>query len=81
MPCFLHCGESHKKTNHNVVDAVLLGSKRIGHGVQTLTTPKMHKFLLEHDICVECNPISNRMLGFTRDLRCHPTRFMLDKGI
>jgi adenosine deaminase CECR1 len=33
MPCFLHCGESHKKTNYNVIDAVLLKSKRIGHGV------------------------------------------------
>lgn len=42
MPCFMHCGESHRRDNWNVVDAILLKSKRIGHGVQSLTTPKIH---------------------------------------
>jgi adenosine deaminase len=41
----------------------------------------MQEIIKANDICVECNPISNRMLGFTRDLRYHPTRFMLDRGI
>jgi len=81
MPCYFHCGESHRKQNHNVIDAVLLGTRRIGHGVQIHTTPKLHQFLKDQNICVECNPISNRMLGHTRDLTSHPNRFMLDQGI
>jgi len=32
MPCFFHCGETHDRTNQNVYDALLLNSKRLGHG-------------------------------------------------
>lgn len=32
LPCFFHCGETHDRANENVYDAVLLESKRIGHG-------------------------------------------------
>jgi adenosine deaminase CECR1 len=32
LPCFFHCGETHDRTNENLFDAVLLGTKRIGHG-------------------------------------------------
>ena len=77
MPCFLHCGESFKRDNFNVLDAVLLKSRRIGHAIQMLNTPKMADMLREADVCVECNPISNYKLGFVRDLRTHPTRFLL----
>jgi adenosine deaminase CECR1 len=32
MPCFFHCGETHDRFNENLFDAVLLDSKRLGHG-------------------------------------------------
>lgn len=32
LPCFFHCGETHDRSNENLFDAVLLNSKRIGHG-------------------------------------------------
>ena len=32
LPCYLHCGETHDRENQNVYDAILLGSKRLGHG-------------------------------------------------
>lgn len=32
LPCFFHCGETHDRDNMNVFDAILLDSKRIGHG-------------------------------------------------
>lgn len=35
----------------------------------------------KQDICLEVSPISNLLLGYTTDLRNHPVRFMLHKGI
>ena len=32
MPCFFHAGETHDRGIKNLHDAILLGSKRIGHG-------------------------------------------------
>lgn len=32
MACFFHAGETNKKDLYNLHDAVLLNSKRIGHG-------------------------------------------------
>jgi len=32
MPCFFHCGETHSRTGSNLHDAIMLGTKRIGHG-------------------------------------------------
>ena len=32
LPCFFHCGETHDRHNQNLYDAVLLNSKRLGHG-------------------------------------------------
>lgn len=32
MPCFFHCGETHSRSVTNLQDAILLGTKRIGHG-------------------------------------------------
>ena len=34
MPCFFHAGETHDRENENLYDALILGSKRIGHGFQ-----------------------------------------------
>jgi len=32
MPCFFHCGETHNRSCQNLHDAIMLGTKRIGHG-------------------------------------------------
>ena len=39
LPCLFHCGESHDRNNTNLFDAVLLDSKRIGHGFQLMLQP------------------------------------------
>ena len=41
LPCFFHCGETHDRTNENLFDAVLLGTKRIGHGFQLFLHPHL----------------------------------------
>lgn len=35
----------------------------------------------ERKICIECCPVSNLVLGYTLDLRCHPVRSMLHAGL
>lgn len=32
MPTFFHCGETHERDCKNIHDAIMLGTKRIGHG-------------------------------------------------
>lgn len=34
-----------------------------------------------NDICIEVCPLSNLILGYTKDLRTHPIRAMLSNGI
>jgi adenosine deaminase CECR1 len=34
LPCYFHCGETHDPSNENLYDAILLNSKRLGHGFQ-----------------------------------------------
>ena len=81
MPCFLHCGETHDRNNSNAIDALMLGSKRIGHGFQIWLHPKVMQQVIERDICIEACPISNLLLGYVIDMRNHPVRWMLARGI
>ena len=59
----------------------MLNSKRIGHGFQLFLHPHLQDQVKEKDICIEACPISNLLLGYVTDLRIHPVRFMLNKGI
>lgn len=81
LPCFFHCGETHDKTNENLVDAILLGTKRIGHGLALFLQPYLQNEVKKRDICIESCPVSNLILGYCVDMRNHPVRFMLHKGI
>ena len=60
---------------------MLLGTKRIGHGFQLFLHPHLQTIVKERDICIEACPVSNLLLGYTTDLRNHPVRYMLSKGI
>ena len=71
---YLHAGESNKYSNKNIAVAVLLGSKRIGHGLISMDCPTTLKLLKKHDVCVEVNPISNNVLGYCKDFNWHPAK-------
>lgn len=43
--------------------------------------PHLQTIVKEKDICIEACPISNLLLGYTTDLRNHPVRYMLAKGL
>ena len=81
MHCFFHAGETHDKNIKNMHDAVLLNSKRIGHGFQLSLFPNLLKEVIARDICVEACPLSNMVLGYTLDLRNHPVRYMMHHGL
>ena len=81
MPLYLHDGESNSQSVDNLFDAVLLGSKRIGHGFNLMNFPKLVDLVIENDICIEVNPLSNQILGYSKDLRLHPASLMLRHGV
>ena len=78
---YLHDGESSWMHVSNLYDAVLLGSRRIGHGFNLFRFPELMKLVKEKNMCIEVNPLSNQILGYVRDLRMHPASTYLRVGI
>lgn len=81
LPLFLHAGESNSIKNKNLYDAVLLKSKRIGHGLNLVHYPSLVQEVVKNDILVEVNPLSNKILGYIPDLRNHPARILLNNDV
>ena len=61
---FLHAGESYQRSNTELHDAILLGCKRIGHGFGLQLRPDLIQEVKRNNICLECCPISNKILGY-----------------
>ncbi|MEM6800575.1 MAG: hypothetical protein AAF696_04175 [Bacteroidota bacterium] len=78
---YLHDGESNWMHTDNLYDALLLDSKRLGHGFNLFRFPQLMKWVREHNVCIEVNPLSNQILGYIRDLRMHPASMYLRSGI
>ena len=81
LPLYLHDGESNWASSANLYDAVLLGTKRIGHGFNLFRFPHLLELVKQQNICMEINPLSNQILGYIRDLRNHPASTYLRRGI
>lgn len=47
FPMVFHAGESNNRNNTNIADAILLGSKRIGHGFNIEQHPYMIEVIKE----------------------------------
>jgi len=78
---YMHAGESEWLSNDNVVDAVLLGAKRIGHGFNIALRPGILEEAKSKNICLEVCPISNQMLHYTPDLRGHFVNALFRQGL
>ena len=59
-------------TEQNVYEAVLLGAKRVGHGIGYIHHPYLLEVMKKRGIAIEANPVSNMLLGYVTDQRHHP---------
>ncbi|XP_038215753.1 adenosine deaminase 2-like [Zerene cesonia] len=81
---FFHAGETDwygTFTDENLVDAILLGAKRIGHAYALPKHPMVMKAVVENDIGLEVNVISNAVLALVRDIRNHPLSTFIAQGL
>lgn len=65
----------------NLYSAVILGAKRIGHGLGFWKHPYLMEILKENKIPIEVCVVSNKLLGYTYDLREHPGQLFHKQGI
>lgn len=81
---FFHAGETDwfgTTTDENLIDAILLGAKRLGHAYALPKHPLLMKAVIDRDIGVEVNVISNNVLSLVRDVRNHPLSTFLANGM
>jgi adenosine deaminase CECR1 len=81
LPLYLHSGESNWTENENVLDAILLDARRIGHGIALFKHPLLMQMVKERNIAIEVCPISNQVLGYVADLRNHPAALYINSGL
>ena len=84
IPFFFHAGEclgDGDKVDQNLFDAILLGSRRIGHGFSLFKHPLLIEMVLKKRILIECCPISNEVLRLTSSIKGHPLPSLLARGV
>ncbi|KAE8394970.1 hypothetical protein BDV23DRAFT_115731 [Aspergillus alliaceus] len=84
IPFFFHAGEvTGDGDSHdlNLLDAVIIGTKRIGHGYSLFKHPVIMNEVKSRDICVEVCPISNELLRLNGSVSSHPVPALLANGV
>ena len=81
LPLYFHDGESNDRNNTNIVDAVMLGSKRIGHGVNSYFFPVLFDEMKANNAVLEVNPLSNQILRYVDNLELHPVNGFIASGV
>ena len=84
IPFFFHAGEGlgdGDETDENLFDALLLGTRRIGHGFSLFKHPLLIEMVKEKKILIESCPISNEVLRLTSSITAHPLPALLSRGV
>ncbi|KAF9469287.1 hypothetical protein BDZ94DRAFT_1303779 [Collybia nuda] len=84
IPFIFHAGETlgdGSAADMNVYDAILLGTKRIGHGYSVVKHPKIMDLCRERGIALEVCPISNEILRLCSSMPMHPLPILLNNGV
>ncbi|TDZ26325.1 Adenosine deaminase 2 [Colletotrichum sidae] len=84
LPFFFHAGETlgdGTETDQNLFDAVLLGTRRIGHGFSLYKHPLLVDMVRDKRILVESCPISNEVLRLCGSIMSHPLPALLARGV
>lgn|GEM_PF-1321017 len=81
VPLLLHSGESLSPANTNVSEALELGALRIGHGINMGLFPGLEDKVRAAGVTMEVCPLSNQALRYVPDLRRHPAKGWLRRGM
>ncbi|KAK5109932.1 hypothetical protein LTR62_006421 [Meristemomyces frigidus] len=84
IPFYFHAGETLGDgdiIDENLFDAVLLGTRRIGHGFSLYKHPLLIDMVKEKKILVESCPVSNEVLRLTGSILSHPLPALLARGV
>ncbi|PWW76862.1 Metallo-dependent hydrolase [Tuber magnatum] len=84
IPFLFHAGETLRhgeSTDENLFDAILLGSKRIGHGYGLARHPTLMNICRERGIALEICPISNEILHLCPSIQGHSLPILLTNGV
>ena len=84
IPFFFHAGEclgDGDATDENLFDAILLGTRRIGHGFSLYKHPLLVEMVKQKSILIESCPISNEVLRLTGSIMSHPLPALLARGV
>ncbi|RDA93716.1 hypothetical protein CP533_0260 [Ophiocordyceps camponoti-saundersi (nom. inval.)] len=84
IPFLFHCGETldlGTEIDENLVDALLLGAKRIGHGFALPRHPRIMEQMKARGVCIELCPISNEVLGLTPRIGGHALYTLLANDV
>lgn len=84
IPFFFHAGETlgdGSSTDANLFDAILLGTRRIGHAFSLYKHPLLIDMVKDKRILIESCPISNEVLRLTGSVLAHPLPALLARGV
>ncbi|KOB67481.1 Adenosine deaminase-related growth factor-like protein [Operophtera brumata] len=69
------------RSDENLLDALVLNSKRIGHAFALVKHPLLLEEVKKRKIAIEVNVISNTVLKLVDDLRNHPLAVFLASNV
>ncbi|XP_068149182.1 adenosine deaminase 2 [Drosophila tropicalis] len=81
---YFHAGETNwfgSSIDENLFDAILMGTKRIGHGYAITKHPFAMSLCKYLDIAIEVCPVSNQVLQLGQDYRSHPAALLIAENV